>query len=446
MIDVDCFKQFNDTHGHPSGDRCLKSVAQTLSQVARRPQDIVARYGGEEFAFILPDCDLDGAQHLAETCREAMAALAISHCQSSVSEHITISVGGVTTGPGAFVSPLELVSTADANLFQAKQGGRDQCVVVKLDAGWGEEAVWSSPLERTDTKAYTATDSSGLLTPASELSLEERERYLDLLSIVSTTANEAKNMPGAIESCLKLVCEHTLGPVGHAYIRDEDEPDTLVSSGLWYADHPQDFETLREVTQRTRFKPGVGLPGRVLVQQKPAWIVDVTKDDNYPRAKAVENIGIRAAFAFPILAGSEVSGVLEFFSPTVEMPNHRLLDLMLHVGTQLGRVDEREKSRRRLSFSERRFRDFASVAADFFWETDAALRFTFGSGAFGETIGYPANSFEGVPLLDVWGGQMEHAVAATDNKHYQSISFDYSVTHFDGEINTTIAYCWPAGF
>src|SRR5690606_5214556 len=77
MIDVDHFKQLNDTYGHPFGDHCLKQVAESLQQMTRRPPDIIARYGGEEFIVILPATDAKGAAHVAERIRAAIAALKI---------------------------------------------------------------------------------------------------------------------------------------------------------------------------------------------------------------------------------------------------------------------------------------------------------------------------------------------------------------------------------
>jgi signal transduction histidine kinase/CheY-like chemotaxis protein len=92
------------------------------------------------------------------------------------------------------------------------------------------------------------------------------------------------------------------------------------------------------------FASGVGLPGRVLASGRPTWIIDVTKDPNFPRATAATDIGIRASFGFPVLIGHEVVAVLEFFAREALEPNERLLDVMAHIGTQLGRVVERKRA------------------------------------------------------------------------------------------------------
>ena len=98
------------------------------------------------------------------------------------------------------------------------------------------------------------------------------------------------------------------------------------------------------MTEQTNFEIGVGLPGRVLASGKPEWIIDVTKDANFPRAKLANDIGVKAGFAFPVLVGTEVAAVLEFFSSEAVQPNEPLLEVMINVGTQLGRVIERRRS------------------------------------------------------------------------------------------------------
>lgn len=127
MVDVDCFKLFNDHYGHASGDRALRQVALTLRRLLRRDNDLVARYGGEEFVLFLPDTGADGAQLLAEQARQAVQDLAIVHAQSSVGAHLSISLGGVSSRvpPGGTVPP-DLLERGDRALYRAKNEGRNR--------------------------------------------------------------------------------------------------------------------------------------------------------------------------------------------------------------------------------------------------------------------------------------------------------------------------------
>ncbi len=176
-----------------------------------------------------------------------------------------------------------------------------------------------------------------------EEALREQTEHIRLLQKITVAANEASIVEEAMQVCLDEVCALTEWPVGHAYVLADDGTDELVSAKLWHLDRPKQFETFRRVTEDTRFKPGIGFPGRVLLSGKSAWIVDVNKDPNFPRVRVAEDIGVKASFAFPVLVGKDVVAVLEFFSPEAVDPDQRLLDVMAHVGTQLGRVIERKR-------------------------------------------------------------------------------------------------------
>jgi diguanylate cyclase (GGDEF)-like protein/PAS domain S-box-containing protein len=130
MIDIDCFKLFNDTYGHQKGDECLKAVARAIADTLWRAGDMAARYGGEEFAVILPDTPLSGAMLIAERVRKAVEDLGVEHATSVAINRVTLSIGGsVSIDPCA--APEELVSFADAALYRAKREGRNQCVIAK---------------------------------------------------------------------------------------------------------------------------------------------------------------------------------------------------------------------------------------------------------------------------------------------------------------------------
>lgn len=126
LSDVDHFKAYNDTYGHPAGDQCLKLVAQAIAKVAKRPADCVARYGGEEFAVLLPHTDITGALHVAEGVRLAVEELSIPHHHSSASDHVTLSLGVTSFVPNEEVSPSWLIEAADRALYAAKDLGRNQ--------------------------------------------------------------------------------------------------------------------------------------------------------------------------------------------------------------------------------------------------------------------------------------------------------------------------------
>lgn len=126
MIDIDYFKRFNDHYGHQAGDECIRSVAQAIRQTLKRPSDIVARYGGEEFVCVLPKTDLEGGIHIANEIREAIHELHIQNAQSEIHHMLTISAGVSSATPTLEDNPEELIETADQQLYQAKESGRDR--------------------------------------------------------------------------------------------------------------------------------------------------------------------------------------------------------------------------------------------------------------------------------------------------------------------------------
>ncbi|MFN6538982.1 MAG: diguanylate cyclase domain-containing protein [Nostoc sp. EkiNYC01] len=128
LIDIDCFKRYNDYYGHQAGDECLIRVALALAQVPQRATDLVARYGGEEFAAILPNTDLKGGLSVAEAMRRAIASLAIPHAQSEVSAYVTLSLGVASLISSADSDSRDLIAKADEALYKAKHQGRNQSV------------------------------------------------------------------------------------------------------------------------------------------------------------------------------------------------------------------------------------------------------------------------------------------------------------------------------
>ena len=142
MLDVDHFKDFNDTNGHEAGDAVLREVAQVLKRHTRA-EDIACRWGGEEFLLVLPGCAVDDAYAKAEAIREAIAQLRV-FCRGNALPRVTASLGiGCHPLDGERVE--DLINSADTALYHAKAGGRDR--VIATDAP-GEVVLFDSPQER----------------------------------------------------------------------------------------------------------------------------------------------------------------------------------------------------------------------------------------------------------------------------------------------------------
>lgn len=125
MIDVDHFKHYNDSLGHPEGDRCLRTLASLLAAHARRPGELVARYGGEEFVMVLPDTDHDQAVLQAENILASVRRAAIPQPSGLERPHVSISIGVSSVLPTPDLSSAALVSAADRALYEVKRAGRN---------------------------------------------------------------------------------------------------------------------------------------------------------------------------------------------------------------------------------------------------------------------------------------------------------------------------------
>jgi len=126
ICDIDLFKRYNDSLGHPAGDECLRSVAKVMQGVLQRPVDSVARYGGEEFAYVLPFTDVDGAVNMMDRLHKRLSREKLPHPDSEVSDYVTISAGIASLTPNSDHSIDELISDADQALYRAKEEGRNR--------------------------------------------------------------------------------------------------------------------------------------------------------------------------------------------------------------------------------------------------------------------------------------------------------------------------------
>jgi diguanylate cyclase len=125
MVDVDEFKKYNDTFGHPAGDACLKQIAVCLKSFAKRATDLAARYGGEEFSLVFANTDAASALRIAQQLRARVEALNMAH-PASAAGRVTISVGVASMSDGLSDDVDALVAEADAAVYRAKREGRNR--------------------------------------------------------------------------------------------------------------------------------------------------------------------------------------------------------------------------------------------------------------------------------------------------------------------------------
>jgi diguanylate cyclase (GGDEF)-like protein len=133
LADIDCFKDYNDRYGHQAGDECLRAVAISLSQCARRPLDFVARYGGEEFGVVLYEASHEYVAEVVTRIQRSIAELNIPHEASKVASRLTVSIGAAFVLPSDSRTLAGLIQLADEALYSAKEQGRNRVIVMEAE-------------------------------------------------------------------------------------------------------------------------------------------------------------------------------------------------------------------------------------------------------------------------------------------------------------------------
>jgi PAS domain S-box-containing protein len=162
-----------------------------------------------------------------------------------------------------------------------------------------------------------------------------------------------------------------------------------------------DVEDFKALSMRIRFAPAVGLPGRVWASGEPAWIVDVTQDANFPRARAAAQAGLHAAFGFPIRSARGTIGVIEFFAGAAREPDPALLEVMALSGSQIGQFMERARAEEEVRRSETLKSAILDSALDCIITMDHEGRVVEFNAAAEATFGYERDAIVGEVMADL---------------------------------------------
>jgi signal transduction histidine kinase/DNA-binding response OmpR family regulator len=196
-----------------------------------------------------------------------------------------------------------------------------------------------------------------------EQRVAERTALLELLHSITIAANEAARSAAALQFAVDRICAYIGWPVGHAYLAVAPGVAQWTPTPIWHVETAERYTAFQQATQTAEFAVGEGLIGQVGALKKPVWNVDVSTDPAFQRRHAALAAGLKAGFAFPILVGQEVAGVLEFYADTPLTPKLPLLEALTQIGTQLGRVIERERAAEQLQRKQEALRQSEKLAA-----------------------------------------------------------------------------------
>ena len=250
-------------------------------------------------------------------------------------------------------------------------------------------------LERLDAALTESRQLTQQLT-AKQSELSQANRTLALDAAITHILVEAATPSEAAPRILRAVCEQT-GWDWSALWDVDRQANVLRCASVW---RPEGTAALsfEAVTRQQTFAPGIGLPGRVYATRQAHWIEDLSADTNFPRSEAAAHEGLRSGLGFPVLLGSEVIAVVEFFSRTARLHDADQLRMLAAIGGQLGQLIERKRAEEALRESETRFRTLAETASDAIITIDGRGKIIFVNPAVEKVFGYAAAELTGADL------------------------------------------------
>ena len=179
--------------------------------------------------------------------------------------------------------------------------------------------------------------------------LYQKQQQLEFLEQIATIANGSGSALEVLAVALAHICRFAGWAAAHAYILvRQGDGERLSPTNIWHVDPALELDGFRAATAQRGLAAGEGLPGQVWANAAPVWIEDLAQSSSFPRKLDAALCGLRAGFAVPLLIGSEVVAVLEFFATEVTAQDSGLLQMISQAGTQLGRVIERDRANDRL--------------------------------------------------------------------------------------------------
>ena len=218
------------------------------------------------------------------------------------------------------------------------------------------------------------------------VAFNQKSAFLNLLEKIATISSQG-SLALSIKATLEGVCDLTGWPVGHGYLMGQASSAELVSSTIWVLKGSQ-FELFRKATEDGQMAITDGLPGLIIAAGKPVWLSDLTDSRVFTRADSATAAGLKFGFGFPVMVGQETVAVMEFFSDTLFRPDSDLENLMVQVGTILGRAFERKKAEDALLHSEERYRTLAETASDAIVTINESGKVVYANPATGRIFGH----------------------------------------------------------
>ena len=255
--------------------------------------------------------------------------------------------------------------------------------------------------------AITATQSDGesvvftaYLRDLSDRKREEKRHALRL--VIAEVLAQAATTDEALTRILEAVCETLGGWCTSAIWTVDRQADVLRCAHFWHAPE-QPVPQFESATRQRVFERGIGLPGRVWARAEPIWISDVLRDDNFPRAQAAADVGLHAAFGFPIVMGGEIFAVMEFFSQCVESPDIAMMSTVAEVGVYIGQFLDRRRAEEELRVSQQQLQLITHSMSALVTRCSRDFRYLWVSKPYADWLHRRPEEMVGRPIAEVIG-------------------------------------------
>ncbi len=289
---------------------------------------------------------------------------------------------------------------------------------VDLPDGTASLVIFTDITERNQVRAKIARQNS----------------MLHLLKEVALLANELDDLNSALQTTLDQVCLHTGWAVGHVYLSNPTDSTLLESGGLWYIQG--DYPHLPPDVQVPAVRSGEGLVGKAYATHQPTWVVDGQAEPDCLCARLSPLVEVRAGIAAPILVGKRAVGVLEFFHTQPIQPEEDFIEIMVQIGTLIGRVVERIQSKEALLKSERWYRAIIEHGREALVLVDAAGIIHYQSPAAIGMLGYTKEDLFGTSAFALLHPNDLPVIRALYNDLLknpgQTHTYDARIRHKDG--------------
>ena len=242
---------------------------------------------------------------------------------------------------------------------------------------------------------------------ANQQALEEQTALVQLLQEIAASANEAASIHEAFQYAIDRLCAYLNWPIGHALIFNN--ASTLAPTRLWSATTPKGhrLETFRAVSEEIHWQRGNGIPGQVLTTGRPIWLTNPIDRPNFIRRDAAREAGLMTMLAFPVFVGREVVGVLEFFVDRLVEQEVELMEVLPHIGAQLGRVIERKRAEEALRKREAQLKTIVTNLPVILWAIDKYGDFLVFEGKGVRVLGMESGQMVGESIFERMKGYPE---------------------------------------